>query len=65
MALAWLLAKGDDWSPIPGTIRVDHLEEDLASVDLVLTEGQVARLDAVTPPVGGHHTLAQAALFDR
>lgn len=65
VALAWLLSKGADWSPIPGTIRVDHLEEDLAALDLVLSAEQVARLDAVTQPEGDHHTAAQSKLFDR
>lgn len=65
VALAWLLAKGDDWSPIPGTIRISHLEEDLLAVDVKLTEEQVRALDGVTQPEGGHHTPAQMKLFDR
>lgn len=65
VALAWLLAKGGDWSPIPGTIRISHLEEDLLSVDVKLTEEQVRALDGVTQPEGGHHTPAQMKLFDR
>jgi aryl-alcohol dehydrogenase-like predicted oxidoreductase len=65
VALAWLLSKGDDWSPIPGTIRVSHLEEDLVAVDVKLTPEQVVALDKVTQPVGEHHTAAQMKLFDR
>jgi aryl-alcohol dehydrogenase-like predicted oxidoreductase len=65
LAIAWLLAKGSDWSPIPGTVRVHHLEEDLAAVDVVLSEEQVARLDHVTQPIGDHHTAAQMKMFDR
>ena len=65
VALAWLLSKGDDWSPIPGTIRISHLEEDLLAVDVKLTPEQVAALDNVTQPVGDHHTAAQMKLFDR
>lgn len=65
VSLAWLLHKGEDWSPIPGTIRISHLEEDMAAVDVVLTPEQVRRLDNITQPVGDHHTEAQMALFDR
>lgn len=65
VSLAWLLAKGADWSPIPGTIRIPHLEEDLAATDIVLTAEQIRALDNVTQPEGDHHTVAQAAFFDR
>ena len=65
LALAWLLAKGADWSPIPGTVRISHLEEDLAAVDVVLTDDQVARLDNITQPIGDHHNAAQTKMFDR
>jgi aryl-alcohol dehydrogenase-like predicted oxidoreductase len=65
VSLAWLLHTGADWSPIPGTIRIPHLEEDVASVDVVLSAEQVARLNNVTQPVGDHHTPAQMAFLDR
>ena len=65
LALAWLLAKGADWAPIPGTVRISHLEEDIASVDVELTSEQIARLDQVTQPVGGHHSDAQMKTLDR
>lgn len=65
LALAWLLAKGADWAPIPGTVRISHLEEDIASVHVELTKEQVARLDKVTQPIGGHHTEAQMKMMDR
>ncbi len=65
VSLAWLLAKGADWSPIPGTIRIPHLEEDMAATDVVLTAEQVRALDNVTQPEGDHHPAAQAASFDR
>ncbi|MEY4532683.1 MAG: hypothetical protein RI926_452 [Actinomycetota bacterium] len=65
LALAWLLAKGADWAPIPGTVRISHLEEDIASVDVELTAEQVARLDKVTQPIGGHHSDAQMKTLDR
>ena len=65
LAIAWLLAKGADWSPIPGTVRLNHLEEDLAAVDVVLSADQIQRLDNVRQPVGDHHTAAQMKMFDR
>ena len=42
VALAWLLAKGDDIAPIPGTKRVDRLEENVAADDIELTTEQIA-----------------------
>lgn len=65
LALAWLLAKGSDWAPIPGTVRINHLEEDISSVNVVLTAEQVSRLDNVVQPVGGHHSEAQMITLDR
>lgn len=47
LALAWLLAKGDDIEPIPGTMNIEHLEENCAAADLMLTPEVVARLDAL------------------
>ncbi|MFE3790132.1 aldo/keto reductase [Streptomyces goshikiensis] len=52
VALAWLLAQGDDVVPIPGTKRVTRIEENAASGAVALTPGQLARLDALTPPSG-------------
>ncbi|MET3513964.1 aryl-alcohol dehydrogenase-like predicted oxidoreductase [Pseudacidovorax sp. 1753] len=43
LALAWLLAQGQDIIPIPGTTRVDHLREDLAAADLQLPADVIAR----------------------
>lgn len=65
VALAWLLAKGPDIVPIPGTKRVTRLEENVGADALELTPDQVARLDRLTPPVGGHHAEAQMAWIDR
>ncbi|MFG1666269.1 aldo/keto reductase [Streptomyces sp. Y7] len=55
IALAWLLAQGDDIVPIPGTRRVTRVEENAAAAGVVLTAGQLARLDALTPPVGDRY----------
>lgn len=55
VALAWLLSKGDDIAPIPGTTKVSNLEQNVAATDLVLTEDQLARLDAIAAPVGDRY----------
>jgi aryl-alcohol dehydrogenase-like predicted oxidoreductase len=65
VALAWLLAKGDDIAPIPGTRRVTRLEENVAADDVVLTADQIKRLDELTPASGGHHTEAQMEMIER
>jgi len=49
VALAWLLAKGEDIVPIPGTKRRRYLEENAAAVDLVLDPADLAALDAAFP----------------
>ena len=49
IALAWLLAKGDDIVPIPGTKKRHYLEENLGALDVDLTADEVARLDAEIP----------------
>ena len=58
VALAWVLAQGDDVVPIPGTKRRSYLEENVAAVAVVLTSDDLARLDAIAPPgvaVGGRY----------
>lgn len=50
LALAWVLAQGPDVIPIPGTRRLAYLEDNLASLDLVLTKGEVDDLAALVPP---------------
>jgi aryl-alcohol dehydrogenase-like predicted oxidoreductase len=65
VALAWLLAKGDDIAPIPGTRRVARLEENVAADDVVLTADQMKRLDELTPAAGGHHNEAQMQMIER
>jgi aryl-alcohol dehydrogenase-like predicted oxidoreductase len=52
VALAWLLAQGDEVVPIPGTKRVSPMEENAAVGDVNLTADQIARLGAIQPPVG-------------
>jgi aryl-alcohol dehydrogenase-like predicted oxidoreductase len=49
LALAWVLAQGDDLVPIPGTRRIRTLEENVAAADIVLSAEDLARIDAVFP----------------
>ncbi|MFE4469015.1 aldo/keto reductase [Leifsonia sp. NPDC056824] len=55
VALAWLLSRGDDLAPIPGTRRVENLEQNVAAADLDLSPEQLARLDAVAAPIGDRY----------
>ena len=55
VAIAWLYAQGSDIVPIPGTTKVSRLEENTVAESLVLTDEQVARLDAIRPPVGDRY----------
>jgi len=52
VALAWILAQGDHIAPIPGTRRVDRLEENAAADDLVLSATQLEQLDSIAAPAG-------------
>jgi aryl-alcohol dehydrogenase-like predicted oxidoreductase len=49
LALAWVLHRGEDVVPIPGTKRVRYLEENVAAADIELTEDDLRRLDALAP----------------
>lgn len=49
LALAWVLAQGEDLVPIPGTKRLAYLEENLDALDVVLDADELARIDAVFP----------------
>ncbi len=49
LALAWVLAQGDDMVPIPGTKRRSYLEENVASLDILLTPEDLRRLDEAAP----------------
>jgi aryl-alcohol dehydrogenase-like predicted oxidoreductase len=55
VALAWLLAQGDDIVPIPGTKRVTRLEENVGAADLTLSADQVERLSALPLPTGDRY----------
>jgi aryl-alcohol dehydrogenase-like predicted oxidoreductase len=49
LALAWVLAQGDDIVPIPGTTRVRHLEENAGALDVSLSDEDLARIEAAFP----------------
>jgi aryl-alcohol dehydrogenase-like predicted oxidoreductase len=49
LALAWLLAQGDDIVPIPGTKRRKYLEENVAAADVSLSDDELARIDEAAP----------------
>ena len=65
MALAWLLAKGNDIAPIPGTRHVSRLEENTAADTVELTAEQITKLDNLTPAAGDHHEEADMQLLGR
>jgi len=54
LALAWVLAQGNDVVPIPGTRKISRLEENLGSLEITLTEREIRELDEVAP-VGVAH----------
>jgi aryl-alcohol dehydrogenase-like predicted oxidoreductase len=49
LALAWVLAQGDDIVPIPGTRHPERVEENVAALDVVLSESDLRRIDAAAP----------------
>ncbi len=68
LALAWVLAKGQDLVPIPGTKRRKYLEENAAAADIQLTPDEVTELEAAMPPAdvaGDRYTAASMQAIDR
>ncbi|MFE9289005.1 aldo/keto reductase [Streptomyces olivaceus] len=65
VALAWLLAQGDGIAPIPGTKRIDRLEENSAADAVRLTPGQTTRLNNLTPASGERHAEPDMAAVDQ
>jgi aryl-alcohol dehydrogenase-like predicted oxidoreductase len=68
IALAWLLHKGPDIVPIPGTKRRTYLEENVAAADVRLTSAEMAALDTALAPekvVGNRYSPQVAAMIDR
>jgi len=50
LALAWVLAQGEDLVPIPGTKRIRYIEQNAAAVDIKLTEDEMEQINNVFPP---------------
>ena len=50
LAIAWLLAQGEDIIPIPGTKRIERLEENIKAIDIELSEKDLKRIDEAVPP---------------
>lgn len=50
LALAWVLAKGEDIIPIPGTRRVKYLRENIAALDITFSDAELAQIEAIMPP---------------
>jgi aryl-alcohol dehydrogenase-like predicted oxidoreductase len=65
VALAWLLAQGDDIAPIPGTKRVSRVEENTAADGIELSAEQIRRLNDLTPAAGERHDEASMSIVDR
>jgi aryl-alcohol dehydrogenase-like predicted oxidoreductase len=65
IALAWLLAQGEDIAPIPGTKRVARVEENTAADAVELSSDQVERLNNLTPAAGERHDEGNMAAIDR
>lgn len=56
LVLAWVLAQGDDFIPIPGTKRLKYLEENVASGDVILTEEELKQIREVINSIKVHGT---------
>ncbi|MDB1090295.1 aldo/keto reductase [Streptomyces sp. ACA25] len=65
VALAWLLSRGGDIVPIPGSRRAGRVEENTVATEVRLSPEQLARLDALPPAAGEHHTEEQMRMIDR
>ena len=64
-ALAWILTRGNDIAPIPGTRRVARVEENTAADSVHLTAAQIDRLNTLTPAAGERHDETNMANIDR
>ena len=53
LALAWLLSRGDNVIPIPGSTRIERVEENAGAAGIVLSTDDVRALDAIAPDVAG------------
>jgi aryl-alcohol dehydrogenase-like predicted oxidoreductase len=62
LALAWVMAQGDDITPIPGTKRIRYLDDNLGAINVLLTADDLAQIDAILPAgvAAGSRNSAQA-----
>lgn len=68
LALAWVLHQGDAIVPIPGTRKIARLQENIAAADIVLSEAELAEIEAAIPHasvVGARYVDAGMAMLDR
>lgn len=68
LALAWVLAQGDDIVPIPGTKRIRYLEQNMAALDIRLTQRDLEQIDGAIPKgaaVGTRYAAPQMAALNR
>jgi aryl-alcohol dehydrogenase-like predicted oxidoreductase len=66
VALAWVLSRGDDVVPIPGTKRVRYVEENARALDVALTPQQLQRLDSLAARAAGErYAPAMLKLIER
>jgi aryl-alcohol dehydrogenase-like predicted oxidoreductase len=65
VALAWLLTKGDNIAPIPGTKRTSRVEENVGADGVELSSEQIDRLDKLPPAAGDHHNEQQMRMIER
>jgi aryl-alcohol dehydrogenase-like predicted oxidoreductase len=64
-ALAWILTRGQDIAPIPGTRRVSRVEENTAADAIQLSPDQIERLETLQPAAGARHDESNFASIDR
>jgi len=67
VAIAWVLSRGDDVIPLVGARRRDRLTEALGALDLVLDDGDLARIEAAVPPgvvAGTRYYARQMGMLD-
>ena len=65
VALAWVLAQGDNIAPIPGTKRTTRVEENCGADAVRLSPEQLEKLTNITPAAGAHHSEEQMQLIER
>ena len=64
LALAWVLAQGDDIVPIPGSRKIAHLDDNIAAVDITLTPDDRTRIaDALGGVQGARYAAREMAML--